>query len=275
MKYFALKLLLIYFLLVNICIAEASDEFEPDLTWPEKHKEVARKAFLYAQMSSNTYGQAGDTYNSDGLDFILPSDWKSEHFGNNEIGFAYSIYRKYEGDSLKEVVIAFRGTEGLTNFDDVLYGNILAQQNPMAIEVFNKVKQEIYILGMDIPIVLTGHSLGGGLAIHTAINVSGAVPYFVFNSSPRFSKLRHDQGGDSSLLLQRRHSIVETNEFLYAARFPSIEADQLYTPFNCDKYFKPFSSHSIEKLATCLTMIASLDNPMIKLRKEPKSKALN
>jgi len=70
-----------------------------------------------------------------------------------------------------------------------------------------------------------------------------------------------------------RHSVVETGEFLYSFRFPATEATQTYTPFDCEKHFKPFSSHSIEKLATCLTMVAAISNPdlnieMIKKYKE-------
>lgn len=246
---------------------ENTYEMKPESNWPDQHRRVAQAAYLYAQMSNNTYGQSGDKYDSDGNDFVLPPEWAWQHFGNNDLGFAYSIYRKTKNDKLQEVVIAFRGTEGLTNFDDVYHGNLLARQNPLAIDIYKNIRSELDKDSLsNVPIILTGHSLGGALAIHAAINVPGEVPYFVFNSSPRFKKLGEDQGGDNpDVLMHKRHSIVETSEFLYALRFPATEANQIYTPFNCDDNFKPFTSHGIEKLATCLTLVASIDDSNAKV----------
>ena len=246
---------------------ENTYEMSPKSNWSDQHRKTAKKAYLYAQMSNNSYGQAGDEYDNDGNDFVLPSDWKAQHVGNDELGFAYSIYRKTKDDKLQEVVIAFRGTEGITNFDDVYHGNLLARQNPLAISLYKITRSRLDREEQSgVPIVLTGHSLGGALAIHAAINVPGEVPYYVFNSSPRFNRLGSDQGGgDPDALMRKRHSIVETSEFLYALRFPATEANQIYTPFNCDENFKPFTSHGIEKLAACLTLIASLNNSEAKV----------
>ena len=74
----------------------------------------------------------------------------------------------------------------MTDFDDVYHGNLLARQNPLAIGLYKDVRSDLDNSGhKDVPIVLTGHSLGGALAIHVAINVEGEIPYYVFNSSPR------------------------------------------------------------------------------------------
>jgi hypothetical protein len=254
-------------------MVENTHEMKPVSNWPDQHRTVALKSYIYAQMSNNTYGQAGDKYDSDGNDFVLPPKYTVEHFGNSDFGFAYSIYKNVEENRLLEVIIAFRGTEGLADFDDVYFGNIRGKQNPLAIELYKEVRSGLDESGdANVPIVLTGHSLGGGLAIHTAINVAGEIPYYVFNSSPRFRRLGDTEGGDNvSTLVDIRHSLVETSEFLYAFRFPATEASQTYTPFNCENYFAPFTSHSIEKLAACLTMVAALNDPSAKVEMTKKN----
>jgi len=33
---------------------------DPKSSWPDQHREAALKSYIYAQMSNNAYGQAGD-----------------------------------------------------------------------------------------------------------------------------------------------------------------------------------------------------------------------
>lgn len=249
-------------------------EMKPPSSWPDQHRQIALKSYLYAQMASNTYGQAGDEYGSNGLEFVLPEAYTSEHFPNNEIGFAYSIYRKTESGKLIELIISFRGTEGLTNIDDFVHGNLLARQNSLAIAKYKELRSQLNTTGQaDVPITLTGHSLGGALAIHTAINVAEEVPYYVFNASPRINLIEQWENDRDPKKLTR-HSVVETGEFLYTLRFPAIEANQTYTPMNCNDHFRPFSSHGIEKLATCLTMVAAMNDPNAKVEMRLKNWAI-
>ncbi|TNC80784.1 MAG: hypothetical protein C9356_11720 [Oleiphilus sp.] len=227
--------------------------------WPDGHRQVALKSYRYAQMANNTYGQAGDEYRNDEKEFLLPDNYQVSHFGNDEVGLAHSVYRKYSGEKLEEVVLVFRGTEGGTDTDD-LAANILARQNPKAIEYYQKLKDRLIESGhSEVPITLVGHSLGGALAIHTAINVDDNRGYYVFNTSPRFYKI------DKQYLGAERHSIVEVGEFLRLGRAAAKEADQLYTPYNCNPSFAPASDHSIENLAVCLTNIAALNDPEAKV----------
>lgn len=245
----------------------------PPSYWPDQHRQVALKGYLYAQMANNTYGQKGDKYSSDTKDFVLPIEWNVTHFGNNDLGFAYSIFQKTLNDKPQEVVIAFRGTEGLTNWKDFYYGNLRAKQNKLAIKTYEKTREMLDTNGYkDVPIVLVGHSLGGALAIHTAINADEEVPYFVFNSSPRFNDLDPEKNKDRKIDISKRNSIVETGEFLYSLRFPAQEANQTYTPFNCERFDKTFSAHGIEKLAKCLTSVAHLNDPAATGEMIPKSK---
>lgn len=244
----------------------------PPSTWPDQHRQVALKSYLYAQMANNTYGQKGDTYNSDKLDFVLPSEWSFSHFPNDGNGFAYSIYKKANEGRLQEVVIAFRGTEGFKNAKDFIYGNGGTTQRKLAADLYKQERNKLNAEGLtDVPIILTGHSLGGALATHTAINLKEDVPYFVFNTSPRINKFNWSDLFEEKDI-NNRHSIVETAEPLGLLRFPSIEPNQTYTPFNCDTHFKLISSHGIEKLAKCLTMVAHLNDPAATGEMVPKSK---
>ncbi|MFX7112035.1 hypothetical protein ABTI33_09875 [Acinetobacter baumannii] len=237
----------------------------PRTDWPETHKKTALESYIYAQMANNTYGQKGDGYNSNKLDFVLPSDWSFTHFGNDDKGFAYSIYKKTNNNRLQEVVIAYRGTEGFTNFKDFIYGNLGTKQRKLAAAVYQKERNKLNAEGFsDVPIILTGHSLGGALAIDTAINLEEDVPYYVFNTSPRFNKLNWSEI-DEKKDIRKRNSIVETGEFLSFLRYPAREPYQIYTPYNCDKYYRIISSHGIEKLTRCLIEVAKLSDPTIQI----------
>jgi hypothetical protein len=260
MAFIKWKLILLALLILvsgcqSITFIKKKYEMTPDSSWPDQHRAVALKSYLYAQMSNNTYGQAGDEYDSDGLDFVLPSNYTTQHVGNNRRGLAYSVYKRTNDKRLSEVVLVFRGTEGLTDKDDGI-ANLLAKQNPIAIDIYKELRANLNKDGHNsMPIILAGHSLGGALAIHVAINVDDNLSYYVFNTSPRFKMLgKYQKKGPE------RHSIVETGEFLRIARAAALEADQTYTPYDCDSGFKPFESHSIEKLATCLTIIAALND---------------
>lgn len=227
---------------------------QPPSKWADFTRVTAQKSYLYAQMASNTYGKAGDMYGMNDKQYKLPASYKAEHHGNSDNGMAYSIFRKYENDKLTEIVISFRGTEGIFDFKDMIYGNILGLQNKEAIEVYKAIKSEVSKIGSDIPIILVGHSLGGALAIHVAIN-TGNLKVFAYNTSPRFW-IEEELEGNNDI-----ESIVEAGEFLKVFRIPGNEATQTYTSISCQQFKDPFTQHSMSKLAYCLTQIASIDLP--------------
>ena len=101
----------------------------------------------------------------------------------------------------------------------------------------------------DIPIEVTGHSLGGALATQISIDNPG-VKGFVFNTSPFFS-------GDPMTNDMDRLAVSERGEFLRILRRykTSPAADVLV--INCNPSASAGSKHSIRKLADCLTWIAA------------------
>lgn len=229
-------------------------KMEPQSSWADQIRKLSQKSYLYAQMAANTYGKAGDSYGKDSKQFKLPKSIAVEHFGNDDIGFAYSVFRDYDGARLKEVIISFRGTEGLTNWDDLWYGNLWVKQNSRGMDLYHKIRAETDLIDKDIPVKLVGHSLGGAIAIHTAIN-TGDLEVYVFNTSPRFCVI------DEVKTNNNINSIVENGEFLKVTRIPGIEPDQLYTSLDCIDKGSPFYQHSMAKLAECLSDISAIDLP--------------
>jgi hypothetical protein len=202
--------------------------------WCKEIRQTAAEAYLYAQLSANAYGTE---------DFKLPANIvlirPSE---NDSIDFAASVYERRDGDQTSEIVVAFRGTEG---FLDWLFGNLLGLQNDRGVELVKSIKNA----RPGIPITVTGHSLGGGIATQVSLDVENVNSY-VFNTSPRFLSGNHAQNN--------RHSIVEYGEVNKLLRLLGREATQIYTPINCTGG-NPIRQHKQTRLAACLTKIAAYD----------------
>ena len=201
--------------------------------WCDQIRNTAEESFVYAQIASNTY--------DDGYQFVLPDDYvliiKQD---NDSIGFAYSIY---ENKSESKLILSFRGTEGF-DFPDWFFGNLLGLQNDRGLELFDQIKVE----NPNKKIIVTGHSLGGGIALEVSLQREDADAY-VFNTSPRF-------GAGGHRIENKRVSIVEHGEFLKAFRAPSREASQTYTSIGCTSG-GPITQHEQARLAECLTQIAA------------------
>lgn len=109
----------------------------------------------------------------------------------------------------------------------------------------------------DVPITVTGHSLGGGIAIQVSLEKPNVKAY-VFNTSPRF-RLR------GTAPANRRLSIVEYGEFLKAGRLFGREANQTYISLNCTPGLNSIAQHSSRRLADCLTRLAAYREPGARL----------
>ncbi|MEL6769446.1 MAG: hypothetical protein AAFP18_00085 [Bacteroidota bacterium] len=159
---------------------------------PESHL-IAGKVFEYAMMASNTYDDDDPT-------FTIPG-WSLEQRYTTWNGLAADLY--LNADSSKGVV-AYEGTNSLY---DWLFSNFsLSPYPPAYIEaqrVFGLVREKYPYTEFSV----TGHSLGGGLALTVSRHEEG-VPAYVFNSSPRAHAWKRSHDNETYI-------IHETGEILY------------------------------------------------------------
>lgn len=149
-------------------------------------------------------------------------------------------------------VIAFRGTDKGSS-SDFFHGLLGNSQRNGAREVYGAERAALDVAGMgNVPIEVTGHSLGGALATQISIDNPG-VKAFVFNTSPFF-------GGDPLTNATARTSIYKRGEFLRALRtFKAPPAADAFV-INCNPSASAGRKHNIRKLADCLTWVAAYDD---------------
>ena len=204
----------------------------------EKMQEIARESFIYAQMAYNAYQRPNSFALHDSIDQLPPE--------TRGYGFQATVFEVRSGADLREIVIAYRGTDGLTNVRDWLFGNLGRTQYRLARDLYREVRER-YPEGTRI--VTTGHSLGGGLAIHISTNEPD-VPAYVFN----YSYKRHWEG--RRYAHTRRVGIVESGDILGIVRGIWPNTDILHNRgFYCSR---AGNNHSMEVLARCVTHTAAV-----------------
>lgn len=131
---------------------------------------AARKFWIYAAMSQNVYREE---------QISLPMEWTSVYAKYGDHGFYAETFVKKEKGKITAIVIAFRGTERWSP-KDWAAGNIVNVQQGDANEYVGEIIAKFGRLR--VPIELTGHSLGGGLAQNVSNNLGRTA--IVFDSSP-------------------------------------------------------------------------------------------
>ncbi len=157
---------------------------------------AARENFIYALMSSNAYE---DPYYFD----LRRYGWNRLNRYKADNGFSADVYLN-EGE--KVVVIAFRGTEFFT-IKDWTHANLSIlgrNQYTSAMKLLKKMKWKY----RGYMFISTGHSLGGGLALHTSVCWQG-VDAVTFNTSPRIFKPKKHVGTNRKTVISEDGEILE------------------------------------------------------------------
>ena len=220
----------------------------------QNERSVANETFQYAQLSLNAYDKSRDK-------FVLTPDVTLVALKpNDEIGLAYTIFTRQRPNQPIEHVIAFRGTEGGVNLSscDFRYGNRRLLQQGRAIGIVRDYIRTNGLSPARDDLVLTGHSLGGAIAIHVSLQLDlQGYRVYAFDTSPRFKEPpNYDRDRDPT----RRMSIYEQGEILRIVRAPAIEAKEFKMPLNCLRAGGLIEQHSMRALAVCLTRMAAAES---------------
>lgn len=232
--------------------------------WCPSARDVAGHVWPYAQLAQNAYWQAtGDR--DEYLDrlYVLPPDF-TERFASadDRYGYAYSLFDRFdEAGQLKEVVLAYRGTEGPK---DWWHGTLLGRQGPRGLATYRQVRAALDAAGyVDIPIVLAGHSLGGRTADHVLkriVREDGTLPAtlssYLFNANAGGAALA--EPGDWSGPVHV--SVSEAGEIAGWTRLVADDTRWDGYVIDCQTTVNPIAKHYMRRLADCLTWVAAIDD---------------
>jgi pimeloyl-ACP methyl ester carboxylesterase len=219
------------------------------------HLDAASRAWPYALMSSNVYADPKDSpaYTIPGWSRI--SRWESPS------GLALEEWHKVENGEIVRIAVAFKGTDFTSPAD---WRTNFALVEPRQYREAFAYMQTLMRRAMDhgSQVVVTGHSLGGAIALNMSLRLDG-VDSYGFNTSPRaFYSVGNPTAG-------RRTLIYEKGEILAFLRWPWWHRlnDYEILQFNFLK-FNPFRSlsavqeHSMYLISRGLLLAAVKDgNP--------------
>lgn len=194
---------------------------------------ISNQCYVYAIMSSNAYERE--------LQIDIP-DWERiKRVIVRKHGFSADIY--VSTDDTK-VAIAFRGTD---NLKDWSYGNLDTDPHGQYADA-DTLFQDVLTEHKGKEIIVTGHSLGGGLAMHISL-LNANVDAIAFHPSPRvFVNKQYDKyDNDITIIYEAGEVLTLTRKLLKTIR-----------KIKPHKYRYNFlgglsvSEHSIENFARCM-----------------------
>lgn len=160
-------------------------------------EQVVNEAYRYALLSVNSYETEENT------PFVLPEYVHEVRHADSQLsnpGHQYANSKVYNNGSFQakvfeigadageastdkpfEVIIAYRGTEHFPLFD-IVDGSLTPNHRLKAIRLYEEIKAKYR--GRNANISLTGHSLGGALALEVVYTFhDDDIPAYVFNTS--------------------------------------------------------------------------------------------
>jgi hypothetical protein len=235
-------------------------ELHKDFILTKDQKDNAVSNWEYAVLSNNVYEPDSAhkiQLDSDVWELICQNEKpkNADHLPDCMVSNPYSFSGLHVKTYLKwakarhigepKLVFVFRGTQ---SFFDWLCGNIFYCQyddaNKYVSDQIDYVKK-LYPQYQKVPIVATGHSLGGGLVQHVAFCYDGASAVG-FDTSPRI----HKQDCPSGLIEPDKEKIVllhENGEILSYIRFNNPYKDTSYdfVTWDFDDLLKLHDMHSL------------------------------
>ncbi len=168
---------------------------------------IVNDAYIYAILSVNSYETAENT------PFILPEHIREVRHADSEVAdpgpkyvdskvydngsFQAKVFQIRSGDpedgtaALSEVVIAYRGTEKFP-IADLIDGSLTHNHRIKAVNLYEEIKNKYR--GQNVIISLTGHSLGGALALEVVYTyLDDDIRAYVINPSYQLTLLKKYQ----------------------------------------------------------------------------------
>ncbi len=241
---------------------------------------VAAKYAIYAVFANNAYELQTDRASARRVIPIAGTSWcdVTARFSSDvtarDTGFAARVYERTDGGAVREVVVAYCGTNGkgdwLQNFGLPRLSRLVLRDGPgrttrmeryaawrdeqtgrqygPALRAFERVR-DAYLAqarSSDVEFVVTGHSLGGGLALHVACTFKEPTAV-VFNTSPR---TRTEQGTNRPAV-----HIFESGEILEPVRLALWTWERDFTDlaeyaYDFQRYKNPVTQHGVLILAS-------------------------
>jgi hypothetical protein len=156
---------------------------------------LAPRIATLAVLANNVYRRERPIILPGWREAIPPSDGK---------GLSYAVYVRPNRERPVEAVLAFRGTDDLRDWAQNL--KLTSEQTEEAEAAFAQFAREYRRPGVAVSV--TGHSLGGGLALRTSFLPNGA-PATVFNWAPFWPPRASGPADPPRLCVWEKHEILE------------------------------------------------------------------
>lgn len=225
--------------------------------------EMAGKIAIYAMMSANAYKTKSgrvrfklkelgwEQVNLDGEPTDKPT--KVHKFS----GLAYNIYEKV---GTNKVVFAFRGTDSKR---DYLWANFSVPPFNFQYHQARKAVKKYLLENNNKNVVVTGHSLGGGLALSVSVHLG--VKAIVFDPSPRvFDGLGDMHEPAERIIVYQKGEILKLARKLWKKDNEVVKRQNVYR-CNYADVFNGNSKHRGDLLAKGLLIEGATTNPELNL----------